>query len=72
LVVPHRESFVTTDAIGHQHYRIILFGEKTSLSPILRPIAERIGAEMILPTGEASDTLIAEMPSAHHKMDGMQ
>jgi len=61
--------FVTTNTGGRQHYRIILFGEKTSLSQILRPIAERIGAEMILPTGEASDTLIAEV-AARASQDG--
>jgi hypothetical protein len=53
--------FVVSGVVGRQPYRIILFGEKTSLSPILRPLDERIGGEMILPTGEASDTLIAEM-----------
>src|SRR5260370_35664277 len=33
-----------------QPYRIILFGEKTSLGPILRPIAQMVGGEMVLPT----------------------
>ena len=43
-----------------QPYRIVLFGEKTSLGPVLRPIAEGIGAEMLLPTGESSTTMVAD------------
>jgi hypothetical protein len=46
---------------GRQTHRIILFGEKSSLAEVLRPIAEAIGAEMILTTGESSDTQIAGM-----------
>ncbi len=52
---------------GRQHrqpYRIVLFGEKSSLSEVLRPIAERVEGEMILATGESSDTLVAEMVTA--------
>jgi hypothetical protein len=41
-----------------QLYRIAFVGEKSSLNPILRPIAEKIGAELILPTGQLSSTLI--------------
>ena len=43
-----------------QPYRIILIGEKTSLGPVLR--ASDHWDELLLPTGEASDTMIAEMP----------
>jgi hypothetical protein len=46
---------------ARQPYRIILFGEKTSLGPVLQPIAWIVGGEMLLPTGEASDTMIAAM-----------
>jgi hypothetical protein len=46
---------------GRQTHRIIFYGEKSSLSPVLRPIAEEIGAEMILVTGESSDSHIAAM-----------
>ena len=42
-----------------QPYRIIFIGEKSSLGDELRSLAERIGAELVLPTGEISDTLIA-------------
>jgi hypothetical protein len=43
---------------GKQPYRIILVGEKSSLGPVLRPIAGRVAGELILPTGEMTDTLI--------------
>jgi hypothetical protein len=46
---------------ARQTHRIILYGEKSSLSAVLRPIAEAIGAEMILVTGESSDRYIWEM-----------
>ena len=46
---------------GRQTHRIIFYGEKSSLSVVLQPIAEQIGAEMILVTGESSDTHIAGM-----------
>ena len=48
------------DWIPRQRYRMILIGEKVSLSPILQPIAEEIGGELLLPTGEISDTQIHE------------
>ena len=35
-----------------QTYRIIFYGEKTSLAEVLRPIARAIGAEMVLVTGD--------------------
>ena len=44
-----------------QPYRIILIGEKTSLGPVLLPIAQMVRGELLLPTGEASDTMIAEL-----------
>jgi hypothetical protein len=46
-----------------QPYRIILFGEKASLRPVLLPIAQEVGGEMLLPTGEPSDTMIHELAS---------
>ena len=45
---------------GRQTHRIIFYGEKTSLAEILDPIARQIGAEMVLVTGESSDTRLAE------------
>jgi hypothetical protein len=44
-----------------QPYRIILIGEKTSLRHVLLPIAQEVGGELLLPTGEPSDTMIAEL-----------
>ena len=44
-----------------QPYRIILIGEKTSLRAVLLPIAQEVGGELLLPTGEPSDTMIAEL-----------
>jgi hypothetical protein len=43
-----------------QPYRIILIGEKSSLVEVLQPIAQEVKATLLLPTGEASDTMIAE------------
>jgi hypothetical protein len=42
-----------------QPYRIILIGEKTSLREVLLPIARMVGGELLLPTGEMSDTMVA-------------
>ena len=43
---------------GPQPYRIIFVGEKSSLGAVLRPLAEAVSGELILPNGEMSDTLI--------------
>jgi hypothetical protein len=44
-----------------QPFRIIFIGEKTSLRSVLLPIAQLVGGELLLPTGEISDTQIAAM-----------
>ncbi len=44
-----------------QPYKLVLFGEKTSLEEVLAPIAEARKADLYLPTGEASDTMIHQM-----------
>ena len=44
-----------------QPYRVVFVGEKSTLSAVLLPVARRIGGELLLPTGEASDTMIAEL-----------
>jgi hypothetical protein len=49
------------DFRGVQPYKLVLFGEKTSLEDVLAPIAEAHHADLYLPTGEASDTMIYEM-----------
>ena len=50
----------TVDVRGfnpEQPYRIVMAGEKSSLDPILAPLADQHRADLYLPTGEMSDTL---------------
>jgi hypothetical protein len=67
VVIPEAEDLVPAvelrDFIPVQPYRIVLIGEKSSLRPVLDPIAERYGADLFLPTGEISDTQIHMMAS---------
>lgn len=49
------------DYIPQQPYRLAIYGEKSSLEPVLGPIADRYGADLFLPTGEISDTLMHTM-----------
>jgi hypothetical protein len=53
--------FSLSDFTARQAYRIVLFGEKISLRDILLPIAQEVEGELLLPTGEASDTMVAEL-----------
>jgi hypothetical protein len=46
---------------GTQPYKIVMVGEKSSLEPVLSPIAESHKADLYLPTGCLSDTLIYQM-----------
>jgi hypothetical protein len=46
---------------GRQPYRIILLGEKVSLREVLQPIAQQVHGELLLLTGESTDTRIEEM-----------
>jgi hypothetical protein len=46
---------------GAQPYKLVLVGEKASLGEVLAPIANRRHADLYLPTGEISDTLIYQM-----------
>jgi hypothetical protein len=41
-----------------QPYRLVFFGEKTSLEDVLGPYAEEVGADLYLTGGQISDTLI--------------
>jgi hypothetical protein len=43
---------------GVQPYKLVLFGEKSSLADVLGPIATEYKADLYLPTGEISDTLL--------------
>ena len=38
-----------------------MIGEKSSLGEVLRPIVKRVGGELLLPSGECTDTMIAEL-----------
>lgn len=49
---------------GRQEYRLALFGEKSSLAQVLAPISERYSTDLLLPTGELSDTMIHTMAAA--------
>jgi hypothetical protein len=46
---------------GAQPCKLVLLGEKASLEDVLAPIAESRQADLYLPTGEASDTMIHDM-----------
>lgn len=57
----------TVHLIGYcppQPYSLVLYGEKSSLDPVLGPLAEHYGASLYLPTGEISDTLMHAMARA--------
>jgi hypothetical protein len=49
------------DFTGVQPYKLALFGEKSSLNDVLAPLARQYGADLYLPTGEISDTLMYQM-----------
>lgn len=44
-----------------QPFRLVLIGEKASLDPVLSPVAETHGADLVLPTGNLSDTLVHQI-----------
>jgi hypothetical protein len=44
-----------------QPYRIVFYGEKTSLEEILDPLAARVSADLYLPAGELTDTQLHRM-----------
>lgn len=48
---------------GVQPYKLVLFGEKSSLKNVLEPIAATYRADLYLPTGEISDTMLYRMAS---------
>jgi hypothetical protein len=49
------------DFTGTQPYKIVLVGEKSSLDVVLAPIAQQYEADLYLPTGNISDTLVYQM-----------
>jgi hypothetical protein len=65
--IPEADDLMPTvlvdDFLGVQPYKIVMFGEKSSLAPVLRPLAQRYQGDLYLPTGEISDTLLYKMAS---------
>jgi predicted house-cleaning noncanonical NTP pyrophosphatase (MazG superfamily) len=49
------------DFTAKQAYRLVFYGEKTSLGEVLEPLANIYDADLYLPSGEISDTLLATM-----------
>jgi hypothetical protein len=49
------------DFTGTQPYKLVFIGEKASLGEVLAPIAKGRYADLYLPTGESSSTLIYQM-----------
>ena len=50
-----------SDFRGVQPYKLVLIGEKSSLEPVLAPVADAYQADLYLPTGEPSDTMLHQM-----------
>jgi hypothetical protein len=49
------------DFRGTQPYKLVMVGEKSSLEPVLGPEADRCQADLYLPTGEISATLVYQI-----------
>jgi hypothetical protein len=65
-LVPDAESFAPSahlEVTAAQPCRLAVIGEKSSLEPVLGPVAEEYGADLYLPTGEISDTILHQMAS---------
>jgi len=52
---------VVTGFEGRQPYALTIFGEKTSLEDVVFPIARQFEADLYLPAGEISDSLLYRM-----------
>jgi hypothetical protein len=67
IEVPDVEDLMPTVGIsdfrGAQPFKLVLFGEKSSLADVLGPVATDYQADLYLPTGEISDTLMWQMAS---------
>jgi hypothetical protein len=51
--------FLVSGVMAAQPFRICFIGEKSSLEDVLAPIAKRVGGELILSTGDLSNTLLS-------------
>jgi hypothetical protein len=56
-----RPGIGVSDFRGTQSYKIVLVGEKSSLDTVLAPIAAAYEADLYLPTGCISDTMVYQM-----------
>ena len=56
--------FPALEGVPLQAYRLVFFGEKSTLEDVLRPKADYYHADLYLPTGEMSDTQIEIMARA--------
>jgi hypothetical protein len=54
---------------SRQPFKLVMYGEKSSLLPELEPLAKRYSADLYVMTGEISDTLMYTMAS-HAAADG--
>ena len=54
---------VLSGFVGRQQFALVFHGEKSSLKTAMLPLAERFGADLYLPNGEISDTLLFQMAS---------
>lgn len=66
-----KPEIVASRYVVPQPYRLVFFGEKTSLGGVLRPLAERYRADLYLPSGEISNTMLAMM-AKHGAEDGRE
>jgi hypothetical protein len=73
LAIPSVEDLVPTVGVdgfvGVQPYRLVLIGEKSSLEEVLAPVARDRQADLYLPAGEISDTLLWRV-AADTRTDG--
>jgi hypothetical protein len=65
ISIPDAEDIRPTVGIRNlsvpQRHHLVIYGEKTSLSDVLTPIADRYGVDLYLPSGEISDSLLYQM-----------
>jgi hypothetical protein len=47
--------------VARQAFHFVIFGEKSSLEDVVLPIAQQFEADLYLPTGEISDTLVYQI-----------
>jgi hypothetical protein len=47
--------------VPRQAFHFVIFGEKSSLEDVVLPIAQQLEADLYLPTGEISDTLVYQI-----------